>query len=74
MNATNTGDTLDDEATRKQRREALDELLSLPLEPYATTVCVTHRRFIPCRTEDGCVLSSEPSDVDAVYAWQSDGT
>lgn len=65
-----TGDDPDDEAVRKQRREALDEPLNLPREPYATTVCVTHRRFIPCRAEDGCVLSTEPSDVDAVAAWQ----
>ncbi len=34
-------------------------------------VCVTHRRFIPCRSRDGCVMSTEPSDVDDVRRYQS---
>lgn len=35
------------------------------------TVCVTHKRFIPCRKNDGCVISTEQKDVDDVRAYQS---
>jgi hypothetical protein len=34
-------------------------------------VCVTHKRFIPCRAQDGCVISEDQGDVDAVRAYQS---
>ena len=34
-------------------------------------VCVTHRRFVPCRVDDGCMKSSEPNDIDAVRRYQS---
>lgn len=61
------------EAERLRRRAAWEELMSLPEEPYETTVCVTHRRFMPCRVEDGCVLSTEQSDVDTVARWQWGG-
>jgi hypothetical protein len=34
-------------------------------------VCVTHRRFIPCRKNDGCVISTEQKDIDDVRAYQN---
>ena len=33
-------------------------------------VCLTHRRFVPCRKKDGCILSSEPTDIDNVRRYQ----
>lgn len=34
-------------------------------------VCVTHRRFVPCRRDDGsCVYSEDEWDVRAVTDWQ----
>ena len=36
-------------------------------------VCVTHKRFIPCRKDDGtCVLSGDPGDVIMVWEYQGD--
>lgn len=35
------------------------------------TVCLTHRRFVPCRRMDGCQWSSEPGDVADVREWQN---
>lgn len=34
------------------------------------TVCVTHLRFIPCRTDDGCQTSTHPDAVTAVRNFQ----
>lgn len=36
------------------------------------TVCVTHMRFIPCRREDGCLISVLPDDVERVRRYQND--
>jgi hypothetical protein len=36
------------------------------------TVCVTHMRFIPCRKEDGCLISVLPDDVERVRRYQND--
>lgn len=35
------------------------------------TVCITHKRFIPCRADDGhCAFSEDLEDVAAVTAYQ----
>ena len=35
------------------------------------TVCITHKRFIPCRADDGhCAFSEDEEDVTAVTAYQ----
>lgn len=39
--------------------------------PTAATVCLTHLRFIPCRRQDGCRLSSDPADVERISAYQA---
>ena len=51
----------------------LDELaeISGDIAEVPATVCVTHKRFIPCRAQDGCVISENQEDVDAVRAYQS---
>lgn len=56
---------------REARQEALSELaeLSNSLPEVPALVCVTHLRFVPCRS-DGCVLSAEAGDVARVAAWQ----
>lgn len=36
-----------------------------------TAVCLTHKRFIPCRKHDGCVISVEQKDIDDVRAYQN---
>jgi hypothetical protein len=33
-------------------------------------VCVTHKRFVPCRVEDGCKMSTDPVDVEMVRIYQ----
>ena len=33
-------------------------------------VCVTHKRYAPCRREVGCLISSEPADVEMVRQYQ----
>lgn len=33
-------------------------------------VCVTHLRFVPCRSDDGCVVSLDPEDVHRVRLYQ----
>ena len=41
--------------------------------PTENTVCVTHKRFVPCRRSDGfCVFSSTPEDVENVRGYQQD--
>jgi hypothetical protein len=41
-------------------------------EVMDTTVCLTHKRFIPCRKDDGtCQLSRNPEDVDHVRRYQN---
>lgn len=35
-----------------------------------TTVCITHRRFIPCRKSFGCVFSTDPEHVEDVRKYQ----
>jgi hypothetical protein len=37
------------------------------------TVCITHKRFIPCRTGVGCVLSVDARDVEMVRRHHSFG-
>lgn len=34
-------------------------------------VCVQHLRFIPCRTNDGCQLSTHPDAITAVRNFQN---
>ena len=34
-------------------------------------VCIIHRRFVPCRWNDGCVFSEIPEDVADVEAYQA---
>jgi hypothetical protein len=45
------------------------------LENYSVsaTVCLTHMRFIPCRTDNGCKFSTEQEDIRAVTAYQKGG-
>lgn len=43
------------------------------LDDYLTWVCVTHLRFVPCRRNDRCRLSSHPSDVAIVRCYQQHG-
>jgi hypothetical protein len=47
----------------------LTEELGLYDEPL--TVCVTHKRFTPCRKDDGCIFSSDPEDIGMVQKFQS---
>lgn len=43
------------------------KLYDLPPE-----VCVTHKRFVPCRKNDEeCFFSSDPGDIGRVRAYQS---
>ena len=36
-----------------------------------TLVCLTHKRFIPCRKDDGsCQLSNNQEDIDHVRRYQ----
>jgi hypothetical protein len=36
-----------------------------------TAVCLTHKRFIPCRKDDGtCQLSTKQEDIEYVHAYQ----
>jgi hypothetical protein len=37
------------------------------------TVCITHKRFVPCRAEMGCVLSVDARDVEMVRRYHSFG-
>jgi hypothetical protein len=37
----------------------------------APTVCLTHKRFIPCRKDDGtCQITTNQEDVDHVRRYQ----
>lgn len=60
-----------------EQRKILDELTALgeELGLYGEdpVVCVTHRRFIPCRREkDGtCFYSSSPEEAEKVRRYQS---
>lgn len=38
--------------------------------PIDVAVCITHRRFIPCRTDDGCVISVQPEHIEMVQKYQ----
>ena len=58
---------MSDDALRELTQ--LTEELGLYDEPL--TVCVTHKRFIPCRKSDGCIFSSEPDDITMVRNFQS---
>lgn len=47
------------------------DLLAVGEEVQATsTVCITHKRFIPCRTQLGCVISVREEDVEMVRKYQ----
>jgi hypothetical protein len=35
-----------------------------------TAVCLTHERFVPCRKNDGCVISTKQEDIDHVTEHQ----
>lgn len=42
------------------------ESLHIPVK-----VCVTHKRFVPCRKDDGtCVFSEDKADIDHVRIYQ----
>lgn len=50
------------------------EFLDTSLEVEAkSTVCITHKRFIPCRATLGCIISVRPEDVESVRAYQQGG-
>lgn len=53
-----------------------DDLFDVELEDdWPLTVCVTHRRFIPCRNDrDNCWWSEKPEDVAAIRAYQRGDT
>jgi len=34
-------------------------------------VCMTHRKFVPCRKNDGCVISADPYNVNLVRDYQN---
>lgn len=40
---------------------------------HSMCVCVTHRRFIPCRWDGPHQFSTEDSDVERVRVWQNGG-
>lgn len=55
--------------------KAADELTRLAdelgLYDSGPTVCVTHKRFVPCRSRSGeCVWSDAEEDVVSVREWQ----
>lgn len=43
-----------------------EELGNIPV-----TICVTHKRFVPCRKGGEHVLSSKPEDIEMVRTCQS---
>lgn len=57
-------------------RDTLADLLRLGQElgPDVAVVCVTHKRFAPCRRQDGCVISGDPADVERVSVYQRGGS
>lgn len=64
----------EDEMTAERHARARAELLEILSElPHVdVTVCVPHKRFVPCRsiTRD-CYHSSDPTDVEKVRSYQS---
>ena len=36
-------------------------------------VCTTHRRFVPCRSEEDHEYSNDPTDIERVRAYQHGG-
>jgi hypothetical protein len=54
---------------------ALKEITRLGEEfPTPVAVCITHRRFVPCRSADStCALSQAPWDVERVRRHQQEG-
>lgn len=55
-------------------KDPVDSILAdlRELFPDNTTVCVTHKRFVPCRKQDGtCVFSEDKADVDHVRIYQN---
>lgn len=64
------GSTIRGERDVAERRTwPLDDVVGRPDD--LPTVCLTHQRFVPCRS--GCHLSSDPGDVAAVRAYQERG-
>jgi hypothetical protein len=53
----------------------LDKVLAELREifPDEITVCVTHKRFVPCRTGVGCVFSVDARDVEMVRKYHMFG-
>lgn len=55
--------------------EAIEELSRIAEEyglyDIPPEACITHKRFIPCRKQDGCVFSSDPEDIRMVREYQS---
>lgn len=56
-----------------ETRKVLDRILAELRDafPDGVTVCLTHKRFIPCRNKEGCVTSSDSRDVEYVRRYQS---
>lgn len=52
----------------------LDGMLGQDIAISGAVVCTTHMRFIPCRKQDGCVISEDPEDVARVSAYQRGAT
>lgn len=69
-----TGGLITNDALKNAKRDAWRRsaglLPPLPIDLNAPMVCVTHQRFIPCRVDDGCRMSQEPADVEAVRRYQ----
>jgi hypothetical protein len=58
---------MDDHLTELIRLSEEMGLYDIPRE-----VCVTHKRFVPCRHyNDECLLSSRPDDIKAVEIYQA---
>lgn len=54
-----------------ERQAILDQLSRLGRELAApVTVCLVHRKFVPCRRLRECDWSSDPEDIAAVSEWQ----
>lgn len=49
-----------------------DMQLTQQLCDAGPAVCVTHRRFVPCRSRNSCVISTKQKDIDAVTAYQKE--
>lgn len=62
-----------DELAAKRIARRLTELAEeLGLYDLPPEVCVTHKRFVPCRRDDkDCIFSSLPDDVKMVREFQA---